>query len=1181
MLSYGYRFINKSKTLQNLLRQTAYRLNLSEHFCKGLQDMTGTETFASSEFKIYKGIDDDYYMKDFWRSFPSEDPQETLHFKEIPNSQSIFWRQLRPEFVKRYKKSLSPDALCASTYKQPDMMEHYQEVKNATKMLIQTIIPQYTETLCQREYTKTIQDGLGIDFSTELHDLGINIRHLGYIRGLMWKKLPGLFNLYFNEQYIRTSIDLRTEIKNGMFIKIDNLNFVVTETTRRKITYNKIPINKLYVGLSKRNQEVFGGYLNVNNNNNNNVNNNNNSNNSNSDSIINCEHIRSVLLTEMICRTIKNIIRQMLRDYTNNENGISSDFKRQLICKFLNIITGSNPDSNEFLMNTIYEGIRLRFGITSVVFSERYHLQKLLFPCIPYAIKRLQKMLGIQISSSCITEFYEHYENYTFVPMDIISIHPIVQHNMPALAYSDAMLISMYATEKEKNTYREQVILDKPVLFYLLNERTGTRIAENKGTLGTTFHGKYSSGCEFEMKGPILTDNYIRGIKFTPDSKSRVETKYHASAVPKTNTTQFSLEVFAKVTDGDGYNRVVCMNGRFAIIANRENYWTFLVRDSGLHEILIKIGPIIKNKWTHIVGTYDGTNIYCYIDGNLMITIEIAEPLRIKRDEYLLEFDRKKLELEEAEKSEREKVKEIAKKKCEDFFATKVGIDTMKEQAKQLMLSVEFQAEAFGETTANNQDMAINIKKAEALRRVKHRYVTEMYVNSVQQVVEKYKVLYDSLEDTKRREIEESIQNSKKPLRIGASVTTLASKIGKSYFNGHISCVSVYDYCLSLDRIKIHYSTSLENANKDSPRLHNLSSRMYEEALLFSGDDPMLMKNYAQSLCHHLRIENTATTEFIIQTGINKIKLAINDFKSRLVPLGIAEILMAIPVEYRFAELICHGFLAIKQIDPQYFSKNEGMTRKDLVTIPFKFGLDLPDSSDLFIETASLIYKEVVKDYECSESYGDINMSWIQEIKSHHLTVALVSQLSKESEMRTMKISQLYQKCPREIYNLHDEDIHVMCNNMRLLVVIDLSKCTRITDASLTSIATLKSLRILILDGCEHLSDDGMEEIIPLKESLEIFSIASIQTITDEGLSYIGKNCRLLTSFNASYCSQITDVGIFEIVKGCKKLTTLLISTIHIDDVGLARISTNLSRKNVDTVDLSFCRDISDHGIGK
>ena len=151
---------------------------------------------------------------------------------------------------------------------------------------------------------------------------------------------------------------------------------------------------------------------------------------------------------------------------------------------------------------------------------------------------------------------------------------------------------------------------------------------------------------------------------------------------------------------------------------------------------------------------------------------------------------------------------------------------------------------------------------------------------------------------------------------------------------------------------------------------------------------------------------------------------------------------------------------------------------------------------------------------------------------------------------------------------------------MRLLVVVDLARCTQITDASVAAIATLKSLRALTLDGCVLVSDDGLEELKGVKESLEVLSLAGIATITDEGLGYVGQYCRLLTSINVNNCAQVTSVGLFKVAKGCKRLVTILASTTQIDDNGIAKISASLSKKYFDTMDISFCRDITDHGIG-
>ena len=1003
MKDNGDRFVNRSKTLQNLLRQTADKLNLCEHGAKGIEDMAGSLTYCSSEIKVFKAADDEFYLKDFWRSFPSEDPEETPHFQETPRGQSVFWRQLRPEYVRRYAEPLSPDALVATAYKQADQDEQYNKVKNATKHLIDNVIPAYAETLCNREYTQTIGDGLGVDLTTELHDQGIGVRHLGFIRGLMWRQLPGTFNIFFNERFIRTSMDLRDEVSHGMTIRLAGALYTVTETAKRKVTNSRIPIEKLYTGMSLRHQEAWGGRLKAE---------------------TNSEAIRSVILAEMTARTLKNILRMYLREYTKVERGISTDVMRSLLCKMMNVTTGSDPESNELLMNAVYEGIRSRFGLTAIMPSERDTIQRCIIPCAPYIIRRLQKMTGSHLSAQCITEFHEHPEAFNFVPMDFLSIAPIVRHNMPALAFADAMLASMYAAEGEKRTYVAQVLKDNPVLFFSLSERKGTRNAENKGTLGVAYEGKYSPGCEYECPGPIAQDKFVRSVGFSPANKSRVETKYHAAAVPKNSSSHFSVEVFAMCTGGESYNRVVCMNGRYGISITRESYWAFIMREEGLHEVSIRVCPVVNNKWTHIVGTYDGTNLRVYIDSWLTVCVEVAGPLRERKDRYYSNYKKKKKELRNLEAVEREAIKETAKKQSEDYFLTKDGINAMKIAAKDLLQSAEFQAEGIGDQQGS-REAAVNAKKAEALRRVKHKYATDLYVQAVHECTERFKTLYDDLDVRQKREEEESDRNSRKPLRIGASVTTLASKHGKSYFQGRISCLSVYATCLPLDRIRAHFVAAQKNAAKDAPRLHAVAARLYEQALLFAGDDPMLLRNYAKSLCDYLRVENTSTTEFAIARGKNKIKFAIEDFKNRRLPLGIAEILRAIPVEHRYADLVCQGFVAIQEVDTHFFARSEGLTRKDIVHFPKQFGLDIPDSPEIFIHAAAIIYKEVTKDFDCAEIYGDVNMSWISELKSSHLTVALVSQLAEDSDSRSMCISQLYQANPENIPSLQDGDLKV------------------------------------------------------------------------------------------------------------------------------------------------------------
>ena len=1002
--SHGDYFLNRSKGLCNILHQTALKLNIAGHTCKGIKDNSAPpKTYCSSEIKVFKGVDGEYYMQDFWRSFPSECPEETSHFTMEPRGQSVFWRQLRPEFCRRYKYPLSPDACCAITYDTADGKEHFEEAKRATRYLIKECIPKYAEYLCSRDYTQTLADGLGIDLAREMHDQGIGIRHLGLIRGLMWRKLPGEYNIFFNEKYIRTRYDLREEITNGTEVLLGDTYYTIVETERRKITATKLPIEHLYTGMSQRGLEARAGRLSED---------------------TECDDIRTVLLAEMVARSLKGLLRLYLRNYLKSEKGMSSDFLRTLYCKYFNIVTGASDESSSFLTGPVFENLRSKFGTVAVQPSERVNMQKILQPCTIYIVKRLLNMLGGELSAQCVGDFYEHPTGFTFVSMDFMSIAPIIRHNLPALSYADAMLASMYAREQEEKSYIAQVLKDKPPLFLLLSERAGTRLAANKGTLGPEFSGKYSGGCTLELPGPIPHDKYTRSVLLDSETKSKIETKYHPSIVPRTLSTHFSVEVSVKCTGGEGYNRVVCMNGRFALTGNRDNFWAFMFREAGLHEVSFNICPIIMNTWVHLVVTYDGTSVRCYVDSTLVVTVSVEAPLTAKIDDFWMEYEKKKRLLKNKEDTEREAVKITSKEDVDAYFVSKEGLYEMKDAARKLMSSAEFQAEGFG-NDAVSKEASVNMKKNECLRRVKKRYATEKYLAAVKSVAEKYKQLNDELEDRHRSDLESSIMNSKRPLRIGATVTTLASKHGKSYFDGQISCLSVYEQCLSLDRIRGHYLAMQPDTAKDAPRLHSVAACLFEKALLFAGDDPVLLKNYAMSLCHYLRVENTTTTAFAIARGKAKIRHAIDDFKNRFLPLGIAEMLMAIPVEYRFADLVAKGFLAILEVDRDFFSRGEGMTRNDIISFPRKFGLEIPDSPKLYIEAAAAMYQEVSKDVDCGGAYGPMPLLWLQYLKSPHLVVAIISQLQEESEPRNICISKLFKECPQEVDTVIDEDVEV------------------------------------------------------------------------------------------------------------------------------------------------------------
>jgi hypothetical protein len=152
---------------------------------------------------------------------------------------------------------------------------------------------------------------------------------------------------------------------------------------------------------------------------------------------------------------------------------------------------------------------------------------------------------------------------------------------------------------------------------------------------------------------------------------------------------------------------------------------------------------------------------------------------------------------------------------------------------------------------------------------------------------------------------------------------------------------------------------------------------------------------------------------------------------------------------------------------------------------------------------------------------------------------------------------------------------------MRLLVVAEFTRCVRITDRALRAVSTLTSLRVLTLDGCSGITDESFENMGKMTGCLEVLSLAGVVSITDQALISVGEQCKRLTTLNVCNCVQVTSLGLIAVARGCNKLSSMLAAATQLNDDGLATMASLFSKRYMATLDISFCRDISDHGIGK
>jgi hypothetical protein len=196
----------------------------------------------------YAGSDHCAWLTHTQYALPGEDPMHTPHLPPESCGTSLFWRQLRPEFVKAYPVPLSADAGKGMTIGCSDKHEHDLKVRDATYILCQKVIPAFANSLVEivvkrlasveehsfphhvdgnspspasnlksspgddmnrilgsvtQPNVSVLQQLMeGVDVSVEVHQAGISLRHLGAIRSAFWRVLPRPCKVVFRSSVV-------------------------------------------------------------------------------------------------------------------------------------------------------------------------------------------------------------------------------------------------------------------------------------------------------------------------------------------------------------------------------------------------------------------------------------------------------------------------------------------------------------------------------------------------------------------------------------------------------------------------------------------------------------------------------------------------------------------------------------------------------------------------------------------------------------------------------------------------------------------------------------------------------------------------------------------------------------------------------------------------------------------
>ena len=182
-------------------------------------------------------------------------------------------------------------------------------------------------------------------------------------------------------------------------------------------------------------------------------------------------------------------------------------------------------------------------------------------------------------------------------------------------------------------SYSDTVKQDSPVGYWRLDEQTG-EVA--KDAVGVN-DGAYLNGVTLGRPGALAGDtNTAAG--FVAANLTKVDIAY----TDVLNPLVFTVECWAKVTGGAGNfrspltSRADAPQRGYIFYAEPGNTWQFWTGTGASTGWTALTGPAVQlNAYAHLVGLYDGTTLYFYVNGNLVSQQVMAfgpndvSPLRI------------------------------------------------------------------------------------------------------------------------------------------------------------------------------------------------------------------------------------------------------------------------------------------------------------------------------------------------------------------------------------------------------------------------------------------------------------------------------------------------------------------------------------------------------------------------
>ncbi|PRP87129.1 hypothetical protein PROFUN_01391 [Planoprotostelium fungivorum] len=179
---------NSDEILDGLMRTAADRLHLVSHV-SGVKEKKVIH--GPGDIEGHLGHDDRYYVVDFGRVMPPEDPGQSHDL----NPRSVFYSLLRSQLVVNHERPLCSDAYTMWNSDEDEKKREAinDEVKRATSRIRGQFAPKFAQELDDMEVPweylwspdasyRQLEQGIEMVAVDEVHSRQLNVRHLGYVR---------------------------------------------------------------------------------------------------------------------------------------------------------------------------------------------------------------------------------------------------------------------------------------------------------------------------------------------------------------------------------------------------------------------------------------------------------------------------------------------------------------------------------------------------------------------------------------------------------------------------------------------------------------------------------------------------------------------------------------------------------------------------------------------------------------------------------------------------------------------------------------------------------------------------------------------------------------------------------------------------------------------------------------